>query len=288
MIRCFLLLAALAIPACGGARPPSAMVSDPCAGLAIPVPDAVKAYFRILAELPQTETLPAPPPELAVYRQANAEARKSDWADLCRYHADNARLREGAASARRVVFIGDSITELWTLGDPALFSGGIVGRGISGQTSPQMLLRFQADVVALQPEAVHILAGTNDIAGNTGPNSADQYRDNIRAMVTLARSNGIRVILGAIPPAGRFPWKPALKPALQVVELNRWLENYAASEGLAFADYHAALADRDGAMNPAFAFDGIHPNREGYRVMARLLREHLRRGGGTAPRKAAH
>lgn len=288
MIRCILTLVAISIPAWGAAQPSVAMVPDPCTGLAVPVPDAVKAYFRILSTVPQAETPPAAPPELATYRQANAEARKSDWADLCRYRADNARLREGPASARRMVLIGDSITELWALDDPVLFSGGIVGRGISGQTSPQILLRFQADVVALQPGVVHILAGTNDIAGNTGPTSADQYRDNIRAMVTLARSNGIRVILGAIPPAGHFPWKPALKPAPQVVELNRWLESYAESEGLDFVDYHAALVDRDGAMNPAFAFDGVHPNREGYRVMTRLLREYFPVDDAAAAGEAAH
>jgi lysophospholipase L1-like esterase len=274
MVRFILSLAALVTAASAAAQPapPVGMVSDPCEGLAVAVPDAVKAHFRTIAVLPEGSALPTPPSELAAFRQANSEARKSDWADLCRYRADNERLRAGPASERRVVFIGDSITELWGLDDSGLFSGGIVNRGISGQTSPQILLRFEADVVALQPTIVHILAGTNDIAGNTGPTSADQYKNNIKAMVTLAKANGIRVILGSLPPAGHFAWKPDLKPAAQIVALNSWLQSYAKAEKLEFIDYYAALVTGDGAMNPDLSFDGVHPNHQGYRVMTRVVR----------------
>ena len=274
MVRSILLLAALATAASATAQPapPVGMVSNPCEGLAVAVPDPVKIFFHNLGAMPQNSPPPSPPPELAAFRQANAEARKSDWADLCHYRADNDRLLAGPASARRIVFIGDSITELWGLDDSGLFSGGIVNRGISGQTSPQILLRFEADVVALKPAAVHILAGTNDVAGNTGPTSADQYKNNIRAMVTLAKSNGIKVILGAIPPAGHFAWKPDLKPAAQIIALNSWLQSYSKAEKLEFIDYHAALVTGDGAMNPELSFDGVHPNHQGYRVMTRVVR----------------
>lgn len=276
MIRSILLLAPFAAVASAAAAQPQprvGMVSDPCEALVVAVPDAVRAYFYARMAMPQTRT--PPPPELAVYRLANAEARKSDWPDLCRYHADNERLRAGPKSERRVVFIGDSITELWVLGDPDLFSKGIVNRGISGQTSPQILLRFQADVVALQPVIVHILAGTNDIAGNTGPTSTDQYKDNIKAMVSLAKSNGIKVILGSIPPAAHFPWKPDLKPVPQIAALNDWLRSYAEAEKLEFVDYHAALTTRDGAINDGFSFDGVHLNLRGYRLMTRAVRRSL-------------
>lgn len=251
------------------------MVGQPCAGLAVPVPDTVLAYLKQVALLPPGTTPPPPPAALADYRKADREARKSDWADLCRYRADNERLRAGPAAARRVVFMGDSITQFWGIDDPALFSDGVVNRGISGQTTPQMLLRFQADVVALKPAAVHIMAGTNDLAGNTGPNSAEDYRNNIRAMVTLAKANGIKVILASIPPAAGFAWKPALKPTPLIAELNAWLKSYAEAEGQAFLDYHTALATPEGALRPDLTFDGVHPNHAGYQVMAPLARKAL-------------
>lgn len=283
MARSILLLAVLAAASSVTAQAavPEGMVSDPCEGLVVAVPDEVKAWFRVLAAMPQGELPPMPQPGLAAYREANAEARKSDWADLCRYRADNERLRAGPASARRVVFIGDSITELWGLDDPDLFSKGIVNRGISGQTSQQILLRFQADVVALRPAAVHILAGTNDVAGNTGPTSVDQYKNNITAMVTLAKANGIKVTLGSLPPAIGFAWKPGVKPTPRIVALNGWLKRYADTENLEFIDYHAVLAASDGALG----FDGVHPNHQGYRLMARALGRSALIGKGAVSEK---
>lgn len=277
MIRPFLLaaLVAASTPILAQTPVPQGMVDHPCEGLAIPVPDAVLAYLKQMAALPPGVAPPPRPPELADYRKADSAARKSDWADLCRYRADNERLRAGPASGRRIVFMGDSITYIWGADDPGLFSGGVVNRGISGQTTPQMLLRFQADVVALQPAAVHIMAGTNDLAGNTGPNSAEDYRNNIRAMVTLAKANGIKVILASIPPAAGFAWKPALKPTPLIAELNAWLKSYAEAEGQTFLDYHAALATPEGALRPELTFDGVHPNHAGYQVMAPLTRKAL-------------
>ncbi|SEH13832.1 Lysophospholipase L1 [Sphingopyxis sp. YR583] len=274
--------AMIAFILCGAAAPvaarhvaASAMVAEPCAGLVIAVPDSVRAYFGALAELAQGAARPAPPPELKAYQAANAKARKSDWADLCRYRADNERRSADSARPPRIVFMGDSITELWALADPALFSADIVNRGISGQTSAQMLLRFQADVIALRPAKVHILAGTNDIAGNAGPTSAAQFRDNIRAMVALAKANGIGVILGAIPPAGRFAWKPGIDPAPRIVDLNAWLKAFAQAEEITFVDYHEVISDGSRSIDGRFTFDGVHPNRIGYGEMKRALQRNF-------------
>ena len=277
LTRALLLAALLGSATTASAQPavPVGMVAKPCEGLAISLPEAVKTYYRANLALGQTATRPPEPAELPVYRQANLEARKSDWADLCRHRADNERLLAGPAAGRRVVFMGDSITQIWGVDDPDFFSGGIVNRGIGGQTTPQMLVRFQADVVALKPQLVHIMAGTNDVAGNTGPSSAEDYKNNIKAMVTLAKASGIKVILASIPPAATFTWKPALKPAGQIVELNAWLKAYAKVEKLGFVDYHSALATPDGALRPELTFDGVHPNHAAYQVMAPLARKAL-------------
>lgn len=223
---------------------------------------------------------PLPDPLDTATREAlGAYLPRHDWPWLCRYRAANA-----AVKARPVaVFMGDSITEFWGVLDPSFFSARVLGRGIAGQTTPQMVLRFRADVIALRPRVVHILAGTNDIAGNTGPESPDQFKDNISTMVDLALANRIAVVLGAIPPATSFHWQPALRPAPRIVQLNRWLKDYAATRGLVFADYHAALVGPDGAMKPGTTDDGVHPNAQGYRLMRAVARHAL----ATAATKAA-
>lgn len=189
--------------------------------------------------------------------------RQYDWAWECRYTDADKQL----AQAPRVVFIGDSITENWVGLAPSLFVAGAVGRGISGQTSPQILVRFYQDVVRLRPKVVHIMIGTNDLAGNTGPNSPEMFTNHVAAMVDLAKANGIAVVIGSILPAAKFPWKPALSPAKQVVALNTWLKDYAKARGAVFADYHSALVNAEGGINPELAPDGIHPNAKGYAVM---------------------
>jgi lysophospholipase L1-like esterase len=194
--------------------------------------------------------------------------RQNDWAWLCRY----AEADKQIAQAPRVVFIGDSITEGWVALAPSLFVSGAVGRGISGQTSPQALVRFYQDVVRLRPKVVHIMVGTNDVAGNTGPSSPEMYTNHISAMVDLARANGIAVVIGSILPAAKFPWRPNLTPAPQVVALNTWLKDYAKARGAAFADYHKALVNAEGGINPDLAPDGIHPNAKGYAVMEPIAR----------------
>ena len=190
---------------------------------------------------------------------------KTDWAWLCRYRADNALV--DPAHPPHVVFIGDSITENWLPSDPDFFAHGNLDRGISGQTSPQLLVRFYQDVVALHPAVVHIMAGTNDIAGNTGPTTPEAYQNAVRAMVDIAKANHIAVILGAIPPSVTFGWQPAVQPGPWVARLNQWLKVYAAQEQLVFADYHAALAGPASELPAEFGPDGVHPNAAGYAVM---------------------
>ena len=212
---------------------------------------------------------PCPPQEGLTFDAPTV--RLNDWAWACKYRQANAQLD----AAPRAVFIGDSITENWIALAPAMFAGGNFNRGIGGQTSPQILLRFYQDVVRLKPKVVHIMVGTNDLAGNTGPNAPDQYTDMIRAMTDIAAANRIAVILGSIAPTSGFAWKPKIAPSAQIIELNRWLRDYARIKGLVYADYHSVLADPQGAMKPAFTSDGVHPNAAGYAAMEPVARAAL-------------
>jgi lysophospholipase L1-like esterase len=210
--------------------------------------------------------------EFSAYNGEMQRRGGTDWAGLCRFQAANAMQKPGEAD---VVFIGDSITENWLLADPEFFTGKVVNRGIGAQTSAQMLVRFRADVVALRPAAVHILVGTNDVAGNNGPLRPRDFQNNIESMVEIARASGVRVILGSIPPATAFNWQPAMKPAPQIAALNDWLRDYARRNRLGYVDYHSALRGPAGELNPAFGNDGVHPNRDGYAVMRRLAQSAL-------------
>jgi lysophospholipase L1-like esterase len=207
---------------------------------------------------------PAPAPA-----DAAAELRlHTDWPWLARYRQANLADAALPADRRRVVFLGDSITQGWFDKHPDFFTGhGFVGRGIGGQTTAQMLARFWPDVIALRPAAVHVLAGTNDIAGNTGPYDPMATADNIRAMAALARTNGVKVIWGAVTPAATYPWRPALRPDLEIPRLNAWLAAFAREQGQGFADYTAALDDGHAGMKPGLAYDQVHPTLEGYAVM---------------------
>lgn len=208
-------------------------------------------------------------------RRAEAEERyHSDWADLARYRAANAALPTPRASALRVVFYGNSITEGFARYFDELFPGrGYIGRGISGQTTPQLLVRFRQDVIALKPAAVVILAGTNDLAGNTGPSTLEMIQDNLASMTELAQANGIRVVLASVLPASDYPWKPGLEPAPKIAALNAWMRQYAARRGATYLDYHAAMADDRGGLPRSLSPDGVHPNAAGYRVMAPLAQK---------------
>ncbi|MES3021545.1 MAG: GDSL-type esterase/lipase family protein [Pseudomonadota bacterium] len=223
---------------------------------------------------PAALALATDPAGIAARAERANVRRARDWAQLCQYRDANAAL---AGSPVRAVFMGDSITELWALADPDLFRGGIVGRGISGQTSPQMLVRFMADVVAAKPLLVHLLCGTNDIAGNTGPSTPQDYKNNVQAMVALARANGIGVIIGSIPPSHNIGWASdqGLDPRMRIGELNAWLRDFANGHGLVWADYHAVLRVADDRMNPEFTRDGVHPTRAGYRAMRQVAQDAL-------------
>jgi lysophospholipase L1-like esterase len=185
-----------------------------------------------------------------------------------RYRAANAVLPPPAPGKPRVVFMGDSITEGWALKRATFFeSHGYVGRGISGQTTAQMLLRFHQDVVSLDAAAVVILAGTNDVAENAGPMTDEQVLDNLRAMVEIAHANGIAVVIGSIPPATAFVWRKEIAPTARIKELNVKIHAWAATQKIVYADFWNTMALPDGGMNPGYADDTVHPNDAGYAVM---------------------
>lgn len=192
-----------------------------------------------------------------------------DHGQICRYHAaDHALLASGQPV--RVVFMGDSITDNWQNLDKTMFTGGLVDRGVSGQTTSQMLIRFREDVLNLHPAAVHIMAGTNDIAGNTGASTMGIVQGNIESMAELARAHGIKVILGSVPPASAFPWSPDKHPASTILAFNAWLKDYAQQNGFTYVDYYAALVNAQGGMLPGLSSDGVHPTVAGYAIMRPL------------------
>ena len=194
-----------------------------------------------------------------------------DWPNLNKYQNQNAILAQPTAGQKRIVFMGDSITEFWSTINPEYFSGKpYINRGISGQTTPQMLLRFRADVIALHPSAVVILAGINDIAGNTGPSTIEMIRDNIFSMTELAKANHIKVIICSVLPAYDFPWKPNQEPIEKIKALNEILMNYADGNNIMYLDYYSAMVDERKGLKADFSNDGVHPNKTGYQVMAPL------------------
>ncbi|HKH90278.1 MAG TPA: SGNH/GDSL hydrolase family protein, partial [Gemmatimonadaceae bacterium] len=161
--------------------------------------------------------------------------------------------------------------DAWAKSFPTMFPGkSYVGRGISGQTTPQMLVRFRQDVVALKPRVVVILAGINDIAGNTGPSTQAMIADNLMSMTEIAKANGIRVVLSSVLPAYDFPWRRGMEPAPKVVALNAWMKRYAEQAGVVYLDYQSKMADARGGLPAELAYDGVHPTEAGYRLMAPL------------------
>jgi lysophospholipase L1-like esterase len=178
-------------------------------------------------------------------------------------------LLEQQPNEDRVVFFGDSITELWNLTES--FPGrNYVNRGISGQTAPQMLLRFRQDVVALRPRAVILLAGASDIAENTGPETLEEIEGNLASMVEIAQANDIRVILASVLPAAVYPWAKQVNAIEKIATLNTWLKGFAGGRGLIYLDYYAALADDHRGMRAGLSEDGVHPNKTGYAIMQPL------------------
>lgn len=199
-----------------------------------------------------------------------------DWANLNRYAKENEKIISLPSDGNRIVFMGNSITEGWLTHSPDFFSNkSYVNRGIGGQTTPQMVLRFRADVIHLKPKTVVILAGINDIAGNTGPSTLEMILDNIISMSELAKANNINVILCSVLPANNFYWNPGTQPAEKVIALNQMIQEYAKSNNIPFVDYHTPMKDAEDGLKKEYGPDGVHPNLEGYKVMAEVLNKVL-------------
>jgi len=197
-----------------------------------------------------------------------------DWANLKYYQKENAKLGLPSTGEYRIVFIGNSITEAWENFIPSLFSDrSYINRGICGQTTPQILTRFQSDVIDLQPSILIILAGTNDIAGNAGPITIKEIGDNIKSMVEQAISNGIQVILSSVLPVYDYPWSPGLNPAEKIITLNEILKNYAHQKKIFYLDYFSSMVDQRNGLKDAYSNDGVHPNEEGYKLMTKLVKK---------------
>ena len=192
----------------------------------------------------------------------------ADWPNLAAYRSANAQLKSAENKVEKTIFMGDSITEFWT---PSFWNATRINRGISGQTTPQMLLRFRSDVIELQPQMVVILAGTNDVAGNTGPATVDMIVGTIASMAELAKVHGIRVVLCSVLPASAFPWNPGAQPADKIIEVNQRIKAYAARHQITFVDYFPSMVDQHKGLQKIYSGDGVHPNAVGYQVMANLV-----------------
>lgn len=203
-----------------------------------------------------------------------SDLNAQDWPNLKRFQDDNAKLGKARTCDTRVVFMGNSITQGWIEQVPEFFDNGrYINRGISGQTTPQMLLRFRQDVINLYPKVVVILAGINDIAGNTGPSTLEMITDNLASMTELAQAHGIQVVLCSVLPAFDFPWRPGQEPADKVVELNKRIKAYAETHGAVYCDYFSAMADNRNGLPKELSGDGVHPNKAGYAIMAPIAEQ---------------
>jgi lysophospholipase L1-like esterase len=237
----------------------------------------------------QAPDAPAKPPanceELApvVEKLAGAQKTLQDWPNLARYRDANSTVQPPAKDEKRVVFMGDSITDIWAQPQFGGFFPGkpYIDRGISGQTTPQMLIRFRPDVIALQPQVVVILAGTNDLAGNTGPMSVGQIEDNLTSMSELAHANKIRVVLASVLPVSNYGHDRQGQPIdmrikrqpEKILELNAWIKKYAVDHGDVYLDYFAATVDDQGLLQKDISEDGLHPNAKGYAIMSPLAEQ---------------
>lgn len=228
-----------------------------------------------LATNTERQVLPAQP---TADQKADIERRLNDWPQLERYAKENAALPPLKPGERRVVFMGDSITDGWGRQVGEFFPGkGYINRGISGQTTPQMLVRFRADVIALKPAVVVILAGTNDIAGNTGPSSLQMIEDNLTSMAELARANGIHVVIANLLPISNYndPTSSQRRPPADIKALNEWIRDYTARQHFGYVDYFSATVDKTGQLRAELSGDGLHPNAAGYKVMAPLVQKEI-------------
>ena len=229
---------------------------------------------------PAVQTAPAAPTaSRPALTPEQAEQLRTDWPNLKRFSAEDVALITAGPVAGRVVFMGDSITEGWAhnglpAGSPGseFFPGKpYVNRGISGQTTPQMLIRFRPDVIALKPAAVVLFAGINDVAGNTGDMTSEQTEDNLASMAELAHANGIKVVMCSILPAFDFPWRPGREPGPKVAAINTWMKAYAEAHGHVYVDFYSPTVDARGGLPEKLSKDGVHPNNAGYLIMNPLV-----------------
>lgn len=212
------------------------------------------------------------------WKKAQEDQLHNDWANLGRFRADNKSVAMPAKGEKRVVFMGNSITEGWIRLDPEFFKGKpYINRGISGQTTPQMLIRFKPDVINLKASVVVILAGINDIAGNTGPSTLEMIEDNLSSMAEIAQANGVAVVLSSVLPAYDFPWRPGMEPAEKVVQLNAWIKKYAMTHKCIYLDYFTSMSDTKHALKKEYTEDGVHPNLAGYKIMDPLAEEAIQK-----------
>jgi len=244
-----------------------------------------------LAALTAQNPAPAPPPATdcqetaaAIQRLLGNDARLRDWPALARYRGDNQTLAPPAAGESRVVFMGDSITDIWQQPRFGWFPGKpYVDRGISGQTTPQMLIRFRPDVIDLKPKAVVILAGTNDIAGNTGPMTDEDVERNLASMGDLAKAHGIKVVMASITPTSGYHVaangvpQTTSRPMSRIKAINEWMKKYAADNGHVYLDYFTPMLDATGVMKAELTGDDLHPNAAGYAIMAPLAEAAIQR-----------
>jgi lysophospholipase L1-like esterase len=240
----------------------------------------VLAMAGATSVLAQTAAQSAPDCAEVKAQATRLEARLKDWPQLARYHDADTKVTSPAKGEERVVFMGDSITDGWdNEGNGGFFPGKpYINRGISGQTTPQMLIRFRPDVLALKPKVVLILAGTNDIAGNTGPMTLEAIEDNLTSMAELARVDGIRVVFSSLLPVsdyekskdGKQIIRTTQRPPAQIKALNEWMKQYAAANRMTYLDYYSAMVDDKGFLKDELSEDGLHPNAKGYAVMSPL------------------
>jgi lysophospholipase L1-like esterase len=219
--------------------------------------------------------------QLTPYQKSQLERTYNDWPFLAKFREADTLLPQPSPGETRVVFMGDSITEGWGMkatptspGRGEFFPGKpYINRGISGQTTPQMLVRFRQDVVLLKPKVMVLLAGTNDIAENTGKETIEEIGNNIASMSELARANGIRVVLCSVLPASDFHWHKGLEPAPKIRALNAWMKDYAVKNGFVYVDYYSTMANSEGGLKAELSPDGVHPNKAGYDLMAPLAED---------------
>jgi lysophospholipase L1-like esterase len=211
--------------------------------------------------------------QLDSMQKARDNALRTDWANLKRYADQNTKLPAVASGEKRVVFMGNSITEFWTTTDADFFkkNKSFIGRGIGGQTTPQMLVRFRDDVINLNPSVVVILAGTNDIAGNTGPVTLENIFGNIRSMAEIAKASKIKVVICSVLPVYKYSWSPNLEPADKIIALNAMLQSYSKNNKIVYVDFHSVMADEKKGLKSEYSPDGVHPNLAGYKIMDDLV-----------------